>query len=72
MLNTTQPSFRKKVKRGMTENALKAKSNGVHLPFGYYVDDTDHYQIDETSAPRSGALVLLKHPPKLFAILWYN
>ncbi len=40
-----------KVKRGMTENALKAKSNGVHPPFGYYVDDTDHYQIDETTAP---------------------
>ena len=40
-----------KVKRGMTENALKAKSNGVRPPFGYYVDDTDHYQIDETLAP---------------------
>ena len=40
-----------KVKRGMTENALKAKSNGVRPPFGYYVDDTDHYQIDETFAP---------------------
>ena len=35
----------------MTENALKAKSNGVRPPFGYYVDDTDHYQIDETLAP---------------------
>ena len=40
-----------KVKRGMTDNALKAKSNGVRAPFGYYVDDTDHYQIDETLAP---------------------
>ena len=40
-----------KVKRGMTENALKAKSNGVRPPFGYYVDDTDHYQIDESIAP---------------------
>lgn len=40
-----------KVKRGMTENALKAKSNGVRPPFGYYVDDTDHYQIDEALAP---------------------
>ena len=40
-----------KVKRGMTENALKAKSNGVRPPFGYYVDDTDHYQIDETLSP---------------------
>ena len=40
-----------KVKRGMTENALKAKNNGVRPPFGYYVDNTDHYQIDETFAP---------------------
>ena len=40
-----------KVKRGMTENALKAKSNGVRPPFGYYVDDADHYQIDETISP---------------------
>lgn len=39
-----------KVKRGMTDNALKAKSNGVRAPFGYYVDDDDHYQIDETIA----------------------
>lgn len=27
------------------------KKNGVRPPFGYYVDDTDHYQIDETLAP---------------------
>ena len=40
-----------KVKRGMTENALKAKANGVRAPFGYYVDEQDHYQIDETTAP---------------------
>lgn len=40
-----------KVKRGMTDNALKAKANGVRAPFGYYVDDDDHYQIDETLAP---------------------
>ena len=40
-----------KVKRGMTDNALKAKANGVRAPFGYYVDDDDHYQIDETIAP---------------------
>lgn len=40
-----------KVKRGMTENALKAKSNGVRAPFGYYVDEQDHYQIDEKTAP---------------------
>lgn len=35
----------------MTDNALKAKANGVRAPFGYYVDDDDHYQIDETLAP---------------------
>ena len=35
-----------KVRRGMTENALKAKANGVHPPFGYYVDEDDKYQID--------------------------
>ena len=35
-----------KVRRGMTENALKAKSNGVRAPFGYYVDENDQYQID--------------------------
>ena len=40
-----------KVKRGMTENALKAKANGVRAPFGYYVDNEDHYQIDESLAP---------------------
>ena len=40
-----------KVRRGMTENALKAKSNGVNPPFGYYVDQNDHYQIDESIAP---------------------
>ena len=40
-----------KVKRGMTENALKAKANGVRAPFGYYVDEQDHYQIDEATAP---------------------
>lgn len=40
-----------KVKRGMTENALKAKANGVRAPFGYYVDEQDHYQIEESTAP---------------------
>ena len=35
----------------MTENALKAKANGVRAPFGYYVDEQDHYQIDEATAP---------------------
>ena len=40
-----------KVKRGMTENALKAKTNGVRAPFGYYIDEQDHYQIDVTTSP---------------------
>jgi resolvase domain protein len=40
-----------KVKRGMTENALKVKANGVRAPFGYYVDESDHYQIDEKLVP---------------------
>ena len=40
-----------KVKRGMTENALKAKANGVRAPFGYYIDNDDKYQIDESIAP---------------------
>lgn len=40
-----------KVRRGMTENALKAKANGVRAPFGYYIDSDDKYQIDETLAP---------------------
>ena len=40
-----------KVRRGMTENALKARSNGVRAPFGYYVDENDQYQIDEGKAP---------------------
>ena len=40
-----------KVRRGMTENALKAKANGIRAPFGYYIDDDDKYQIDETLAP---------------------
>ena len=40
-----------KVRRGMTENALKAKSNGVRAPFGYYVDENDQYQIDTNKEP---------------------
>ena len=62
-----------KVKRGMTENALKAKSNGVHPPFGYYVDDTDHYQIDETTAPLVKEIYALfldgKKPKELISLL---
>lgn len=40
-----------KIKRGMTENALKLRSNGVHAPLGYYIDDEKHFQIDEGKAP---------------------
>ncbi len=40
-----------KVRRGMTDNALKAKSNGVRAPFGYYVDENDQYQIDTETEP---------------------
>ena len=40
-----------KIKRGMTENALKLRSNGVRAPIGYYIDDEKHFQIDEKNAP---------------------
>ena len=40
-----------KIKRGLTENALKLRSNGVRAPIGYYVDDEKHFQIDENNAP---------------------
>ena len=40
-----------KVLRGMTENALKCMNNGAGTPFGYYVDETQHLQIDEKKAP---------------------
>lgn len=40
-----------KVKRGMTENALKGKANGVNPPFGYYVDENDYFQLNETLVP---------------------
>ena len=40
-----------KIKRGMTENALKLRSNGVRAPIGYYIDDEKHFQIDENNAP---------------------
>ena len=40
-----------KVLRGMTENALKCMNNGSGTPLGYYVDDTQHLQIDEKKAP---------------------
>lgn len=41
----------KKIKRGMTENALKCKYNGSHVPFGFYIDEDRHYQADESKVP---------------------
>jgi hypothetical protein len=40
-----------KVKRGMTENALKCKWNGGGLPIGYCIDDDKNYQVDPLAAP---------------------
>ena len=40
-----------KVKRGMTENALKCKFNGSAIPFGYSVDEEKHYQLNPVTAP---------------------
>lgn len=40
-----------KVSRGMKENALKCKFNGGPITFGYYIDDEQHFQIDEGTAP---------------------
>lgn len=40
-----------KVIRGQTENAMKCKFNGGSVTFGYYIDDEQHFQIDEETAP---------------------
>lgn len=40
-----------KVKRGLTENALKCKYNGGGLPIGYKIDHEQNFQIDPTTAP---------------------
>ena len=40
-----------KVKRGMTENAIKCKWNGGGIPIGYVIDEEKHYQIDPLNAP---------------------
>lgn len=40
-----------KVTRGMTDNALKAMSNGGITPLGYCLDEDHHLQIDESKAP---------------------
>ena len=40
-----------KVKRGLTENALKARHNGGVIPYGLMVDEDKHYQPDPLTAP---------------------
>ena len=40
-----------KVSRGMTENALKCRFNGGNIPFGYMIDEEQHYQPDPEKAP---------------------
>ena len=40
-----------KVKRGLKENALKAKVNGGQIPFGYYIDENQKLAVDKTLAP---------------------
>ncbi len=40
-----------KVKRGLKENALKAKVNGGQIPFGYYIDEEQKHAIAQTLAP---------------------
>ena len=39
-----------KVIRGMTENALKCKSNGSLIPYGYYVGDDRKFHIEPAEA----------------------
>jgi len=40
-----------KVKRGLTENAFKARHNGGTIPYGLMVDDEQKYQPDPLTAP---------------------
>lgn len=40
-----------KVKRGMTENALKGLNNGMSIPIGYKLNSEDKLEIDEILAP---------------------
>lgn len=40
-----------KVIRGQTENALKCKFNGGTVPFGYLIDEEQHFQINPETAP---------------------
>ncbi len=39
-----------KIRRGMTESALKCQSVGSGRPLGYYVDEQKHFQIDPESS----------------------
>jgi hypothetical protein len=40
-----------KVKRGLTENALKCKCNGGYITYGYTIDADRYFQIDPLTAP---------------------
>ena len=40
-----------KVKRGMTENALKCKWNGGGIPIGYVIDEDKRFQVDDMISP---------------------
>ena len=40
-----------KVKRGMTENALKGLWNGGQVPFGYVINKERKLEIDPVTAP---------------------
>ena len=40
-----------KVKRGLTENALKCKANGGTITYGYQVDSEKKFQINPLTAP---------------------
>ena len=51
MVEYYSAEFYVKVKRGLKENALKAKVNGGQIPFGYYIDEEQKHAIDQTLAP---------------------
>ena len=40
-----------KINRGLTENALKGKSNGGRIPLGYILGEDRHLKIDPLTAP---------------------
>lgn len=41
----------RKVRRGQKTNAEKCLYNGAIVPFGYRIDETKHYQLDDVNAP---------------------